>query len=106
MPQTTWEQTNGTVVEIKPITTRGRRQLIVTYSYDVKGQRYEGELYTFKSMNVGESLIVNYNVSNLAWTGFEAAYVRKWRTWWIMMLALFVAAVLLTLWTRTHLHQF
>ena len=101
MPQTTWEQTDGRVVKVESISTRGRRQLIVTFSYEAQGQYYEGELYTFKSMNVGESLIVKYDGSNPRVTGFKADYARKWQIWWILTTAFFVAVLLLMLWIRT-----
>lgn len=101
MPKTTWEQTDGRVVKVDSIFTRGRRQLIVTFSYEAQGRRYEGELYTFKSMNVGESLIVKYHASNPRTTGFKADYARKWRILWIVMTAFLVAALLLMLWIRT-----
>ena len=103
MPETAWEQTDGRVVKVESISTRGRRQLIVTFSYTAQGQRYEDELYTFKSMNVGESLIVRYDASNPTMTGFKADYARKWRIWWIVMGAFFVAVLLLMLWIRTPL---
>jgi len=108
MPDTAWEQTDGRVVKVDSISTRGRRQFIVTFSYEAKEQRYEGELYTFKSMNIGESLIVKYDASNPIMTGFKVDYARKWRIWWILMVAFFVAAFfvaafLLMLWIRTPL---
>ena len=100
MPQMTWKQTGGRVVKVESISTRGGRQLIVTFSYEAQGHRYQGELYTFKSMNVGESLIVKYDASNPGMTGFKANYARNWRIWWIVMAVFFVAALLLMLWIR------
>jgi hypothetical protein len=100
MSQTIWEQADGRVVKVEPISTRGRRQLIVTFSYEAQGQRYEGELYTFKSMNVGESLIVKYDASDPKMTGYKAEYARKWRIWWIVVAAFFVTALFLMLWIR------
>jgi len=91
------------VIKVDSISTRGRRQFIVTFSYEAKEQRYEGELYTFKSMHVGESLIVKYDALNPIMTGFKAEYARKWRIWWVLMVAFFVAAFLLLLWIRTPL---
>ena len=90
--------------KFESISTKGRCQLIVKFSYNSQGQRYEDELYTFKSMNVGESLIVKYDASNPTMTGFKADYARKWRIWWIVMGAFFVAVLLLMLWIRTPLH--
>jgi hypothetical protein len=55
MPKTNWEQTDGRVVKVESIYPKGRRQFIVTFSYEVQGHRYEGKLGTFKSMNVGIS---------------------------------------------------
>ena len=103
MPQTIWEQSDGRVIKVESIFTRGRRQLIVTFSYEAQGRCYEGDLYTFKSMDVGESLIVKYDGSNPRRTGFKADYARKWRIWWIVMAAFFVAVLLLMLWIRTPL---
>jgi hypothetical protein len=100
MPETAWEQTDGRVVKVESISTRGRRQLIVTFSYDAQGQQYEGELYTFKSMTVGESLVVKYDASNPRLTRYKADYARKWRVWWILIVAFFVAAFLLMLWIK------
>jgi hypothetical protein len=52
MAETKWKQADGKVVRIESISTRGRRQLIVKFSYEVSEQLYEGELYTFKSCGV------------------------------------------------------
>ena len=104
MPQTTWEETYGRVVKVESISTRGRRQLIVTFSYEAQGHWYEGEFYTFKSMSVGEPLIVKYDASNPQMTGFKTDYARKWRIWWIVIAAFFVTALLLMLWINTPRH--
>ena len=104
MPPTKWEQADGREVKVESISTRGRRQLIVTFWYEVRGQRYESELYTFRPMNVGEPLIVRYDASNPKMTEFKADYRRKWRIWWIVMATILVFALLLMLWIRTPWH--
>ncbi len=101
MPKTVWEQTSGRVVKVESIFPRGRRQLIITFSYEVQGQHYEGELYTFKPMDVGEPLIVKYHASDPTMTKFKSDYARKWQVWWLVMGAFFVAVLLLMLWIRT-----
>ena len=100
MPQVHREQTDGRVVNVESIYPRSRRQLIVTFLYEVRGCRYEGELYTFKSMNAGESLVVTYDALNPEKTGYKAKYARTWTIWWISMAAIFVVALLLMLWIR------
>jgi len=61
MPKTNWEQTAGRVIHIDSIYPRGRRQLIVAFTYEVEGKIYEGTLYTFDSMHEGDSLVVKYD---------------------------------------------
>ncbi len=98
MAKTEWKQADGRVVRIDTISTRGRRQLIVTFSYEVHGQLYEGELYTFKSMHEGQTLLVEYDPSNPKLTRFEANYKRTWRIWWFAAATVLAGALLLGLW--------
>ena len=100
-----WKQTDGTVVKVESIFPRGRRQLIVTFSYEVRGHYYEGVLGTFKPMNVGEALVVKYDASDPKMTKFIADYARTWRIWWIVMTAFLILALLLVLWIRTAWHK-
>ena len=104
MPRTNWEQADGRVVKIESIYPRGRRQLIVTFSYEVHEHCYESELYTFESMTVGQSVVVKYDASNPEMTGFKAAQTRKWAIWWTSMGAIVVTARLLMLWLATSRH--
>ena len=74
MPHIIWEPIEGRVVKIEFIYPTGRRQLNVTFSYRAQGLSYEGKLYTFQSMNVGNSLMVKYDASNPQMTAFKAQY--------------------------------
>jgi hypothetical protein len=98
MATTDWKQADGRVVRIESISTRGRRQLIVVFSYEVCGQIFEGELYTFKSMHKGDMLRVQYDPSNPKLTRFEADYRRTWRVWWFAAATVVAGALLLMLW--------
>ena len=98
MSKTDWKQTDGKVVKIESIYPRGRRQLIVTFSYEVKGQPYEGELYTFRPMHEGDALSVKYDASNPALTEFAIKYKRIWRIWWFVMTTILVSALAVLLW--------
>ena len=97
MAETDWKQTDGKVVRIESIYPRGRRQLIVTFSYEVDGKLYEGELYTFKSMHEGQSIDVKYDAANPELTEFKAKYKRTWRIWWSVMVIV-AGAFLVVLW--------
>ena len=64
MAKTDWKQTDGRVVRVDSIYPRGRRQLVVAFTYEIEDQLYEGTFYTFDSIHEGDSLIVRYDVSN------------------------------------------
>lgn len=104
MARTDWKQADGKVVKIEYIYPRGRRQVIVTFSYEVQGQFYENELYTFKSMHEGDALSVTYDASNPKLTEFDVRYARSWRIWWFVMATIFAGALLVILWVTVNRH--
>ena len=59
-----WKQVDGRVTSVHSIATRGRRQLTVSFAYEVAGHAYEGEFYTFDSIHQGAPLTVEYEISN------------------------------------------
>lgn len=104
MAKTNWKHVEGTVVSVASIYPRGRLQLIVKFSYEVHGENYESELYTFKSMHRGDPLDVKYDPSNPKLTAFEVAYSRTWRLWWIVMGTVLAGALIVMLWITSGLH--
>ena len=64
MAKADWKQTDGRVVSVDSIYTRGRRQLIVAFTYEVGDDLYESKFYTFDSIREGNSVVVKYDVSN------------------------------------------
>src|ERR1700722_4993321 len=54
MAKTEWSQADGRVVSVDSMSTRGRRQLTVTFTYFVGNQSYKGKFYTFDSMQEGD----------------------------------------------------
>ena len=100
MARTEWKQTNGKVTKIEAIYPRGRLQLIVRFSYEVQGHLFNGVLYTFKSMQEGDSLEVRYDATNPKVTEFDARYRRSWRIWWSVMATILVGAFVILLWAR------
>jgi hypothetical protein len=101
---TDWKQADGRVVRVESIYPRGRRQLIVKFSYEVQGRLYEGELYTFESMHEGDLLKVKYDVSNPQLIEFQAKYKRTWRIWWFVMTTILGGAFLVMLWATAKRH--
>lgn len=104
MAKTDWKQADGKVVRIESIYPRGRRQLVVTFSYEVQGQLYEGEPYTFKSMHEGDLLNVKYDALNPKLTEFEVKYGRTWRIWWFVTATILAGAFLVMLWVTATRH--
>ena len=51
MARAGWKQTDGRVVSVDSISTRGRLQLIVAFTYEVEDELYEGKFYTFDSIH-------------------------------------------------------
>lgn len=100
MAQTEWKQAYGKVLKIEALYPRGHRQLIVTFSYEIQGQLYEGELYTFKTMHEGDPLNVTYDASNPKVTEFVVKCRRTWRVWWLVMATIFVVVFVVLLWIR------
>lgn len=76
MAKTKWNQADGRVVSVDSMSTRGRRQLTVTFTYVVGNHSYEGKFYTFDSMQEGDSLLVPYDVSNPSHNKLEAKQAR------------------------------
>ena len=97
MTKTDWKQTDGRVVGVNSIYTRGRLQLIVAFTYEVEDQRYGGTFYTFDSIHEGDSVIVRYDVSNPKQNDLEARQKRINRIAVAVAVAV-VVAVLLFLW--------
>ncbi len=62
MSKPDYKQTNGRVVSVDSVSTRGRLQLIVAFAYEVEEELYEDKFYTFDSIHIGDSLIVTYDV--------------------------------------------
>lgn len=95
--ETEWNHTDGRVVRVNSISTRGRTQLTVTFTYVVGNQSYEGKFYTFDSMREGDPLLVPYDASNPSRNKLEARQTR------INLVALIIAVpivsvVVLLLW--------
>jgi hypothetical protein len=97
MAKTDWKQTDGRVVSVDSIYTRGRLQLIVAFTYEVEGQLYKGKFYTFDRIHEGGSLIVRYNVSNPKQNDLEARQKRI-NQMAVAIAVPIVGAVLLLLW--------
>ncbi len=97
MAKTEWNQTDGRVVRIDSMTTRGRRQLTVTFTYVVGNHSYEGKFYTFDSMQEGDSLVVPYDVSNPSHNKLEARQARINRIALVIAVPV-VGVALLLLW--------
>ena len=97
MAKTEWGEADGRVVSVDSMTTRGRRQLTVTFTYIVGNQSYKGKFYTFDSMQEGDSLLVPYDVSNPSHNRLEARQARINRVALVVAVPI-VGVVLLLLW--------
>jgi Protein of unknown function (DUF3592) len=97
MAKTEWSQADGRVVSVDSMSTRGRRQLTVTFTYFVGNQSYKGKFYTFDSMQEGDSLLVPYDVSNPSHNRLEARQARINRVALVIAIPV-VGVVLLLLW--------
>ena len=97
MAKTDWKQTDGRVVSVDSIYTRGRLQRIVAFTYEVEDQLYEGKFYTFDSIHEGDSLTVRYDVSNPKQNDLETRQKRINRIA-VAVAVPVVGAVLLLLW--------
>lgn len=64
MAKTDWKQTEGKVVKVDSMWTRGRRQLTIAFTYRVGDELHESEFYTFDTIHEGDSLAVRYDPSN------------------------------------------
>lgn len=64
MAKTDWKQAEGKVVKVDSMSTRGRLQLTVAFTYRVGDELHEGEFYTFDTIHEGGSLAVRYDPSN------------------------------------------
>ncbi len=63
MAKTEWKQTDGKVVSVGSMSTRGRLQFIVRFTYEVEGETYEGKFYTFNLTHKDDPPMVKYDVS-------------------------------------------
>lgn len=97
MAKTEWNHTDGRVVRVDSMSTRGRRQLTVIFTYVVGNQSYEGKFYTFDSMREGDSLLVPYDASNPSRNKLEARQTRINRVALIIAVPI-VSVVVLLLW--------
>ena len=97
MAKTGWRQVDGKVTSVDSIFTRGRRELIVTFTYNVEGHLYEGKFFTFDPIPEGASLIVEYDVSDPKRNSFESRQKRVNRIAVAVALPV-IAAALLLLW--------
>ena len=97
MAKTKWNQADGRVVSVDSMSTRGRRQLTVIFTYVVGNQSYKGKFYTFDSMQEGDSLLVPYDVSNPSHNKLEAKQARINRVALAIAVPV-VGVVLLLLW--------
>jgi hypothetical protein len=95
MPKTGWKQADGRVTSVDSIATRGRRELIVTFTYNVEGHPYKSKFYTFDSIQEGASLVVEYDVSNRMRNNFESGQKRINGIAFAVALPLVIAALLL-----------
>jgi Protein of unknown function (DUF3592) len=98
MATTDWKQADGRVVRVESISTRGRRQLIVVFSYEVCGQILKANSTLSSRRTKGDMLRVQYDPSNPKLTRFEADYRRTWRLWWFAAATVVAGALLLMVW--------